>query len=113
VDSIRQQADIEQGKMTGSDGAIATRLGNYQELILHKTMAESAYELATNSLDQAREEARRKQIYLEPIVKPNLPDEATEPRRIRQIFTMALLSMASFLMIYLLVSGSREHLNFH
>ncbi|MBW0365451.1 hypothetical protein [Ensifer adhaerens] len=113
VEALRQQTEVERQKIAGSDDGLATQLGAYEQLILKKTMMENAYEAATRSLDQAREEARRKQIYLEPIVSPNLPDDPTEPRRIRLICTTALLSFAAYVMIYLLVSGSREHLNLH
>ena len=37
------------------------------------------------SLEEARNEARRKQAYVERIVQPSLPDEAEEPRRLRGI----------------------------
>ncbi len=52
-------------------------------------------------VNQAREEALRKQIYLQTIVTPNLPDKATRPYRLHNIFTVALLTMASSIMIYL------------
>lgn len=113
VDALRKQVAREQEKIAGPDEAIASKLGRYEELMLYKSLADSAYEAATQSIDRAREEARRKQIYLEPIVAANMPDEASEPRRLRSIFTMALLTFASYVMIYLLVSGSREHLNLH
>lgn len=113
VEALKLQIKLEQGKIAGSEGGLATQLGAYEPLVLKKSMAETAYQVAARALDQAREEARRKQIYLEPIVKPHRPDEPTEPRRVRLVFTTALLTFASFLMIYLLVSGSREHLNVH
>lgn len=113
VSALKEQTDQEQAKLAGSSDGLAEQLGVYEPLVLKKEMAQNAYEVAVRSLNQAREEARRKQIYLEPIVKPNLPDEATEPQRIRSIFTVALLTFASYVMIYLLVSGSREHLNLH
>ncbi len=113
VNAILTQIEAEKAKIGGSDSAIATKLGTYEQLVLRKSLADTAYETAVSSMEQARDEARRKQIYLEPIVRPNLPDASTEPQRIRSIFTVALLSFSSFLMIYLLVSGGREHLNVH
>lgn len=113
VAAIENQLATEKSKIAGSDDAIATKLGDYEGLLLRKGLADSLYESAVTSLDQARDEARRKQIYLEPIVRPNQPDRPSEPRRLRSIFTVALLTFASYLMIYLLVSGSREHLNIH
>ena len=63
-------------------------------------------------MQSAREDARRQQVYIETVARPNLPDESLEPRRWRYVFTVALLGMWSFLILYLLVSGTREHLNF-
>lgn len=113
TDSLRQQIALEQQKLTGPDTAIANKLGAYEELVLKRALADKAFESATNAVDQARQEANRKQIYLEPVTRPNLPDRAEEPKRLRYIFTTALLSFSAFVMIYLLVSGSREHLNLH
>ncbi|KQX44814.1 hypothetical protein ASE29_07915 [Ensifer sp. Root74] len=114
VDALRDQVNVERSKIAGSDvNGLAAQLGAYEPLILKKAMAERAYEASVRALDQAREEARRKQIYLEPIVKPHLPDKATMPRRIHTVFTVALLTFASFVMIYLLVSGGKEHMNLH
>lgn len=113
VRSLKEQIELEKGKIAGSDDALATKLGSYEELVLRRSLAEKEYETAANSLEQARQEAGRKQVYLEAVVRPNLPDKSEEPKRLRYIFTVALLSFSSFVMIYLLVSGSREHLNIH
>ncbi len=113
VKSLRKQLKLEQGKIAGSDGALANKLGRYEELTLRRTLAEKEYEATANSMEQARQEANRKQVYLEAVVRPNLADKSSEPKRLRYMFTVALLSFSSFVMIYLLVSGSREHLNVH
>ncbi|WP_077965226.1 hypothetical protein [Ensifer adhaerens] len=113
VKSLRKQLELEQGKVAGSDGALANKVGRYEELSLRRSLAEKEYEAAVNSTEQARQEANRKQVYLEAVVRPNMPDKSEEPKRIRYIFTVALLSFSCFVMVYLLVSGSREHLNIH
>ncbi len=84
VNAILSQIESEKAKIGGSDSAIATKLGTYEQLVLRKSLADTAYETAVSSLEQARDEARRKQIYLEPIVRPNLPDDSTEPQRCDQ-----------------------------
>lgn len=113
VDTLKAQLKLEKGKVAGSDEALSNKLGRYEELMLRRAIAEKEYEGASTSLEQARQEASRKQVYLETVVEPNLPDRPQEPKRMRYIFTTALLSFSSFIMIYLLVSGSREHLNVH
>lgn len=111
VRSLEQQIEIEKAKLTGSDQAIASKIGRYEELLLRRTLADSAYETSTHSIEQARQEAVRKQIYLEALVRPNLADESRDPLRGRMILTVAVVSFVIFVMGYLLVAGSREHLN--
>lgn len=111
VRSLEQQITLERAKLAGADDAIATKLGQYEELFQRRAIADKAYEVAVNSLDQARQEAARKQIYLESVVRPNHPDESTEPQRGRSILTVSLLCLTVFVMLYMLVVGSREHLN--
>lgn len=112
IRSLEQQIDIEKSKLTGSDEAISNKLGRYEELLLRRTLADKAYETAILSIDSARQDAVRKQIYLEAVIRPHLPDESRDPLRLRMIFTVLVLSLAVFVMTYILVAGSREHLNF-
>lgn len=111
VDSLIRQIGIEKSKLTGSDDAIANKLGEFEGLKLQQKLSEKSYETATHSLEEARQEAARKQIYLEAVVQPHVPDESRDPLRFRLILTIAVLSLVTFVMCYLLVAGSREHLN--
>jgi capsular polysaccharide transport system permease protein len=111
IRSLSQQIGIEKSKLTGSDEAISNKLSTYEELLLRRTLSEKSYETAIHSLDEARQEAARKQIYLEALVQPNLPDESRDPLRFRMVLTVGVLSLVVFVMTYLLVAGSREHLN--
>lgn len=111
IAALESQIVRQQGGLTGGDGGLSEKLGNYEELKGRQELAAKTYEIAQARMDTARGEAIRQQIYLETVVRPNLPDEAIEPRRWRYFATVALLSLWSFMMLYLLVSGSREHLN--
>lgn len=113
IASLRAQIDAEQAELTGSDTAIAGKIADYEALVLKRKLADMSYETAVRTIDNARQEAQRKRIYIEAIVSPNLPDESTEPKRLRSIFTVMVLSFAVFVMLYLLVSGGRDHLNIH
>lgn len=111
IDALQAQVAQQQGGITGEKSALAGKLGGYEELVVRRDLAEKAYETAERELSRAHEEVLRQQIYIETVARPNLPDASLEPRRLRSIFTVALLSLWAFLGIYLLVSGSREHLN--
>jgi capsular polysaccharide transport system permease protein len=111
VAALAAQAASQRGQLTGTDDALSTKLGDFERLEVERELAEKGYETAQKQLDTAREQADRQQIYIESIARPNLPDKSQEPRRLRYTFTVALLSFWAFLIFYLLVSGSREHLN--
>ena len=61
------------------------------------------------SLEQAHTDALRKQLYLERLVQPNLPDIAIEPRRIRNVLSTLALGLVAFGILTLLLAGVREH----
>jgi len=111
IAALSAQVAAQQGQLTGTTGALATKLGDYERLEVERELAEKTYEAAQKQVDAAREQADRQQIYIESVARPHLPDKSQEPRRLRYSFTVALLSFWAFLIFYLLVSGSREHLN--
>jgi capsular polysaccharide transport system permease protein len=60
-------------------------------------------------LDTARNEAARKQLYLERLVQPHLPDKAVEPRRMRGVVTVLLVGLVLWGVVALVVASVREH----
>jgi capsular polysaccharide transport system permease protein len=62
-----------------------------------------------SSLVDAQNEARRKQAYVERISRPNLPDEALEPRRLRGILATLVLGLVAWGILSMLLAGVREH----
>jgi capsular polysaccharide transport system permease protein len=61
------------------------------------------------SLQNANNDARRQQAYIERIVQPNTPDKATQPRRLRSIFAVIVLGLVAWGVLSLLFSATREH----
>ena len=111
IAALEEQAAVQAGELTGEGNSLSKKLGNFERLIVERDLAERIYEAAQKQLENAQEQAARQQIYIETIARPNFPDEPLEPRRWRYIATVGLLSFWSFLIFYLLISGSREHLN--
>ena len=67
--------------------------------------------IAISALQTARQEARRQQLYIETVVSPHKPDEAIEPRSTRYVLTILVVSLAAYSMLWLVISGSREHMH--
>jgi capsular polysaccharide transport system permease protein len=107
--ALEQSIAAERGKLAGSATSIANRVSEYEQMTLSRDLAEKQYASAMSTLENARVEARRQQIYIEEMVRPNLPDESTEPRRLRIVLTIFVIGFAAFSMIWILTVGAKDH----
>jgi capsular polysaccharide transport system permease protein len=105
------QADIarETAKVAGAGGSLANKVADYERLKLESLFADKQLATALTSLEQARNDAQRKQFYLERIVQPNKPDVAIEPRRIRSVVATFFLGLVIWGILSILEAGVREH----
>lgn len=109
IQGLGREIDIELGKVAGGRRSLAASAARYQRLLLESQVADKQLAGAISSLEEARNEARRKQAYVERIVQPSLPDEAIEPRRLRGIFGTFIFGLIAFGIISMLLAGMREH----
>jgi capsular polysaccharide transport system permease protein len=104
------EIDEQLGLVAGGSGkSLSSRAAQYQRLYLESQFADKNLAGAMASLEDARNEARRKQAYVERIVAPNLPDDALEPRRLRGIFSTFVLGLAAWGILSMLLAGMLEH----
>ncbi len=109
--ALQNQIAKEREKLAGRDGALAPKVADYERLSLARELAEKGLGGATASLEAARQEARRQQIYVVEIVPPNLADESTEPRRLRSVATVLILTLSVAAIVWILTVGAKEHSN--
>lgn len=95
--------------VTGDQGSLVQKDPDYQRLQLDRQFAEARLASAMTSLQTARANAQRQQLYLEQIAAPSLPDKAIEPRRIRGIITIFALGLVAWGALSLLIASIREH----
>ncbi len=107
--SIQGQIDQELGKVAGNRRSLAASAVRYQRLLLETQFADKQLGASLASLEDARNESRRKQAYVERIVQPNLPDAAIEPRRLRGILATLVLGLLAYGILRMLLAGVREH----
>jgi capsular polysaccharide transport system permease protein len=109
IANLTSQIASESSKVTGSNTSLAQKSSEYERLILERDFAGKQLAVALSSLEQARNEALRKHLYLERISQPNTPDVAVEPRRIRSIAAVFLLGLIMWGILGILNAGVREH----
>jgi len=111
VRALESEVSQQGGKLVGQGGSIASSLGDYESLRVRQEFAEKRYEFAAGAYQTAREEARRKQIYLVRVVNPNMPVKALFPERGKIVLTVFCSLLIAYGIGWLLISGVREHAN--
>jgi capsular polysaccharide transport system permease protein len=109
VASLRAAIAGENAGVLGRGAGLSSKSPAFDRLTLEKTFADRQLGAALSALDAARSEALRKQLYLERLVQPNLPDHALEPRRLRSVFTVLIVGLALWAVVALVAAGIREH----
>ena len=106
---MRKEIKKENANISGSQASLVNKATDYQRLAIDRDLAEKQLASAMVSLESARNEALRQQVYLERIVQPSTPDIATEPRRLRSIFASFMFGLLAWGVLGMLVAGVREH----
>lgn len=109
VASLRERINAERQTIAGDDQALSAKVSTYERLTLNRDMADKILVSATQALENARAEARRQHLYIERVAEPSLPDEPTEPKRARMIFTVFLTSVMAYCVYWVLSVGAKEH----
>jgi capsular polysaccharide transport system permease protein len=78
-------------------------------LLLEREFATKALASATASLETARLEAERQQLYLEAVVAPNESDYPLYPERLRAIFLIVTSALLLYGIGWLVSASVREH----
>src|ERR1700722_6155680 len=107
--SLRDAISAEAAKVTSSHGSFSARAPNFERLALDVQFADKQLGVALAELESARAEALQKQLYLERLVQPSLPDKAMEPKRIRSVLIVFVLSLISWAVVSILIASVREH----
>lgn len=109
IDSLEGEIANQTRMVAGDSASLATNAGGYQRLQLEVQFADKQLTSALASLEEAQNEARRKQAYVERIVQPNLSDSPLEPRRFRGMIATFLTALVAWGIIRMLLAGVREH----
>jgi capsular polysaccharide transport system permease protein len=109
-ETLQAEMEVETAKVLASaDGSFSKKAVEYERLVLEQTFADKQLTVVLASLEQARNEAQRKQLYLARIVQPHKPDVAVEPRRLHMVLATFALGMITWGVLSILIAGVREH----
>lgn len=94
--AIDAQAEVERMRLTGGQSTLGALIGNYERLVLERTLAEKSFQLAEVTLDLERSEGRRQHYFIDIISRPSLPDYPAQPRRALWTGLIALIGATVF-----------------
>jgi capsular polysaccharide transport system permease protein len=109
VRALQDQIAEQRMLIAGGDQSLAPKLAEFEKLTLQRELATKSFVSALVSLENAREEGHRKQLYLERIVEPNLPDQALYPRSLLSIMYVAAICLAIYWILSVLGTAVLEH----
>ena len=106
------QRELREQVLSGtasSEQSLPATLRQFEALEFAVMNAQKAYDAALATLERARGDANRQQIYLSPIVRPSLPLQEAYPRPWRELLTFGALGSLAGLLLLLLMRTLREH----
>lgn len=109
IKTLNSDVQAENARVAGAQRSFSAFSPQYEGLVLDNQFAQKQLGATMTTLALARDEALRKQLYLERIVKPGKPDYAEEPQRLRNFITTFLVGLLTWGALSLLIAGVREH----
>jgi capsular polysaccharide transport system permease protein len=114
IEALERQIAADRSRHTDANanlgGAVLARqLAAFERLMLEREFADKQLASATASLEMARVEAQRQQLYLSRIVEPNLAVYPLYPRSLITTASIFLGLAIAYGIGWLLVVGMREH----
>ena len=107
--TIQSEIAKETAKALGGQGSLNQKAVEYEKLLLEKEFATKQLASALAMQEQNKAEASKKQLYLERVTQPSLPDYATEPERLKKILSFFLFGMIIWGIVELILAGIKEH----
>jgi capsular polysaccharide transport system permease protein len=109
VRTIADEITSQSNSVAGGNSSLAGKAAEYQRLSLERDFADKQLTATLASLEQSRNEAQRKQLYLERISEPSLPDMAMEPKRLLGILGTFIIGLIVWGVLTILIAGLKEH----
>jgi capsular polysaccharide transport system permease protein len=114
IEALERQIIAERNRHTEGtaatgEGILARQLATFERLMLEREFADRQLASATSSLEAARVEAQRQQIFLSRIAEPNLAVYPLYPKRLTDLVSIFVGLSIAYGIGWLLIVGMREH----
>lgn len=109
IEALTAQVAEERKRTGANESGLSQQIGEFERLSLDRELARAQLSSATASLEKARVDAQRQQLFLLRIVEPNLAEYARYPKAALTVLYLFLTLSVAYGMAWLLIAGMREH----
>ncbi|MCB4824073.1 capsule biosynthesis protein [Roseicella aerolata] len=109
VEALTGQVGEERGRLGNREAGVSQQVGEYERLEVERELARAQLASATASLERARGDAQRQQIFLLRVVEPNRAEYARYPKAMLTILYIFACLSVGYGLAWLLIAGMREH----
>lgn len=109
IAALEDQIARQRNQFGGTADALAPRIAEYERLVLEREFADQVLASSMHSLELARLDAQRQELYLERIVQPGTADYPAAPQRMLMILFVFGLSLCVFAIIRTIINNARAH----
>jgi capsular polysaccharide transport system permease protein len=111
-DSLNEQIQKLERRITSTnvkEQTSARLMFDYDKVEIRRSLAEQQVALAEKILDQLRTQAHHRQIYVDVIDGPTIPERALLPERTRSVSEIAVGALGLWGVLFLTFAGIRDH----
>ncbi len=109
IEAISKQIFDYSASLAGGSQSMATRKAEFDQLELERQLASKSLGAALSTLESARQDASRQQLYLQRVVQPNLPDKSQYPTRMTSMLMVCALCLALYWIVKSLADVIMDH----
>jgi capsular polysaccharide transport system permease protein len=109
IAALEKMLHEQRAKISGDTDSVVATLSGYERLNIDQQIDVRALASAFSSLESARLEAQRQQLYIEEITQPNLADYPLYPKRVYSFVMVLSTCLLTYGIAWLLVASVREH----
>jgi capsular polysaccharide transport system permease protein len=109
IEALNAQVQDERKRTSSTETGLSQQIGEFERLSLERELARGQLASATASLEKARIDAQRQQLFLLRVVEPNLAEYARYPKATLTVLYLFLALSVAYGLAWLLIAGMREH----
>ncbi|MDB5439800.1 MAG: chain-length determining protein, partial [Caulobacteraceae bacterium] len=109
ITAYQQQIDLERSKLVGESSSLSSKISDFERLTFDEELAGKELASAMTALDGSRQEARRKRLYLQRVVEPQLPQSPALPYRFAGFLVFLVSTLMAYAIAKLVTGALKEH----